>query len=161
MTVRGIRNRGAPPDLQTREEYCRAIDTWQTWVWPRLLLAGGTWARRRWQQSAPKSLNGLLWSSRDDNHSTNFVDPVSGTHTNGIEGTWNHVKNRALRRGWRRTADSLDAYLTNFMWLRQKQLTSGQDKQRLRFAKELPLQLNWASLIELTLVMVITCQSFK
>ena len=35
----------------------------------------------------------------DVNHSTNFVDPVSRTHTNGIEGTWNHVKNRALRRG--------------------------------------------------------------
>ena len=39
-------------------------------------------------------------------------------------------------------------------------LTSGQDKQRLRFAKELPLKMNWASLIEFTLVMVITCQSF-
>ena len=79
----------------------------------------------------------------DVNHLTNFVDPVSGAHTNGIEGTWTHVKNRVLRRGGRRTPDSLDADLTNFMWLRQKQLTSGQHKQRLLFAKELPLLLNF------------------
>ena len=35
----------------------------------------------------------------DVNHSQNFVDPESGAHTNRIEGTWTHVKNRAQRRG--------------------------------------------------------------
>ena len=35
-----------------------------------------------------------------------------------IEGTWTHVKDRVLRRVGRRTPDSLDADLTNFMWLR-------------------------------------------
>ena len=34
-----------------------------------------------------------------------------------------------MRRGGRTTPDSLDADLTNYMWLRQKHLTSGQDIQ--------------------------------
>ena len=78
----------------------------------------------------------------DVNHSRNFVDPATGAHTNRIEGTWTHVKNRVLRRGGRRTPDSLDADLTNFMWLRQKNLTSSPDKHKLIFARELPLLLN-------------------
>ena len=77
------------------------------------------------------------------NHSQNFVDPVSGAHANSIEGTWTHVKNRVLRRGGRRTEASLDADLTLFMWLRQKDLLSSPDKSRLIFAKELPLLLNY------------------
>ena len=79
----------------------------------------------------------------DVNHSQNFVDPVSGAHTNSIEGTWTHVKNRVLRQGGRRTEASLDADLTLFMWLRQKDLLSSPDKSRLIFAKELPLLLNY------------------
>lgn len=49
----------------------------------------------------------------DVNHSQNFVDPQTGAHTNSIEGTWTHVKNRALQRGGRRTEASLDADLTH------------------------------------------------
>ena len=79
----------------------------------------------------------------DVNHSQNFVDPVSGAHTNSIEGTWTHVKNGVLRRGGRRTEASLDADLTLFMWLRQKDLLSSPDKSRLIFAKELSLLLNY------------------
>ena len=79
----------------------------------------------------------------DVNNSQNFVDPVSGAHTNSIEGTWTHVKNRVLTRGGRRTEASLDADLTLFMWLRQKDLLSSPDKSRLIFAKELPLLLNY------------------
>ena len=79
----------------------------------------------------------------DVNHSQNFVDPLTGVHTNSIEGTWTHVKNRVHRRGGRRTPDSLDADLTNFMWLRQKHLTSGRDKQRLLFARENPRLVNF------------------
>ena len=79
----------------------------------------------------------------DVNHSQNFVDPLTGSFTNSIKGTWTHVKNRVLRRGGQRTPDSLDADLTNFIWLRQKNLTSGRDKQRLHFAREPPLLLNF------------------
>ena len=56
----------------------------------------------------------------DVNYSQNFVDPLTEAHTNSIEGMWTRVKNRVLRRGERRTPDSLDADLTNFMWLRQQ-----------------------------------------
>ena len=76
----------------------------------------------------------------DVNHSQNFVDPESGAHTNSIEGTWTHVKNRVLRR----TESSLDADLTLYMWLRQKNLLSSADKSQRLFAKDLPLLLNFS-----------------
>lgn len=79
----------------------------------------------------------------DVNHSNNFVDPQSGAHTNSIEGTWTHVKNRVLRRGGRRTEKSLDADLTLFMWLRQKKLLSSEDKTERIFCTELPMLLNY------------------
>lgn len=79
----------------------------------------------------------------DVNHSTNFVDPQSGAHTNSIEGTWTHVKNHVLRRGGRRTVKSLDADLTLFMWLRQKGLLSSEDKTERLFCTELPILLNY------------------
>jgi hypothetical protein len=78
----------------------------------------------------------------DENLFENFVHHLTGAHTNSVEGTWTHVKNRVLRRGGRRTPDNLDADLTNFMWSRQKHLTSGRDKQRLLFVREPPLLLN-------------------
>ena len=51
----------------------------------------------------------------DVNHSRNFVDPQTGAHTNTIEGTWTHVKNRAQRRGGRRSPINLADDLTEFM----------------------------------------------
>ena len=58
----------------------------------------------------------------------------NGAHTNSIKGTWTHVKNRVLRRGGRRTGASLNADLSLFMWLRQKELLSSPEKSRLNFA---------------------------
>ena len=79
----------------------------------------------------------------DVNHSENFVDPGTGAHTNSIEGTWNHVKNRSQRTGGRRTVENLAADLTSFMWLRQKDLLSSQHRVKMMFARELPLLLNF------------------
>ena len=83
----------------------------------------------------------------DVNHSQNFVDPESGAHTNRIEGTWTHVKNRAQRRGGRRSPDHLARDLTEFMWLRQKGLLSSADRARLMFARELPQLLNFRNFV--------------
>ena len=53
----------------------------------------------------------------DVNNSRNFVDPARGAHTNAIEGTWTHLKNRSQSSGGRRRMENLAADLTSFMWL--------------------------------------------
>ena len=70
----------------------------------------------------------------DVNHSKNFVDPLTGAHTNTIEGTWTHAKHKALRRGGRRTLDSLTKDLTEFMWRKQQGLTSSKEAHRYVFS---------------------------
>ncbi|ETL37838.1 hypothetical protein L916_10522, partial [Phytophthora nicotianae] len=63
-----------------------------------------------------RSLRSMKYSHSWVNHSENFVDPLSGTHTNTIEGLWEtrikrHVKSM---RGMRK--DHLDSYLDEYMW---------------------------------------------
>lgn len=53
------------------------------------------------------------------NHSINFVDPITGVHTNTIEGTWNGVKLRIRPRS--RVSGSIDLYLAEFLWRRRKE----------------------------------------
>ena len=47
------------------------------------------------------------------NHSRNSVDPVTGAHTQAIEGTWNHCKNFLPTFGLK--PELLDSYLSTFM----------------------------------------------
>ena len=50
------------------------------------------------------------------NHSQNFVDPVTGVHTNSIEGTWTHAK-KLKNHG---TSENLfGSYLVEYMWRRR------------------------------------------
>ena len=49
------------------------------------------------------------------NHSCNFVDPVTGVHTQNFESYWNRVKIKLKRmRGCH--AHQLESYLDEFMW---------------------------------------------
>lgn len=51
------------------------------------------------------------------NHSENFKDPVTGTHTNTIEGTWNGLKMQIKPRC--RVKDKIDDHLLEFLWRRK------------------------------------------
>nr|CAD2179823.1 unnamed protein product [Meloidogyne enterolobii] len=49
------------------------------------------------------------------NHSVNFIDPVSGAHTQTIERTWRSAKARNKKQhGTHR--QMLDSYLCEFLW---------------------------------------------
>lgn len=50
------------------------------------------------------------------NHSQNFVDPNTGTHTNMIEGLWNGLKLRIPPRN--RNKDTIEDHLFEFIWRR-------------------------------------------
>jgi hypothetical protein len=50
------------------------------------------------------------------NHSDNFKDSTTGTHTNTIEGLWEmHIK-RHIKRMRGMTRKHLEAYLGEYMW---------------------------------------------
>jgi transposase-like protein len=48
------------------------------------------------------------------NHSENFKDPVTGVHTNTIEGTWNGLKMQIKPRN--RTKGEIEYHLWEFIW---------------------------------------------
>ena len=49
------------------------------------------------------------------NHSENFVDPLTGAHTNTIEGKWRSLKHNIPRQGFR-SDEVLQVYLAEQMW---------------------------------------------
>ena len=49
------------------------------------------------------------------NHSLNFVNPASGTHTQNVESYWNRVKGK-LKRMKGCHAHQISSYLDEFMW---------------------------------------------
>ena len=50
------------------------------------------------------------------NHSSTYVDPVTGAHTNTVEGMWAHVIRCCPKLGLR--ANFLDGYLCCFIWFK-------------------------------------------
>jgi len=51
------------------------------------------------------------------NHTDHFVDPVTGVHTNTIEGTWNGMKMNTRRQHYNR--EFIDGALMEFIWRRR------------------------------------------
>ena len=67
-----------------------------------------------------RSLNRNGYAHQTVNHSHHFVDPVTGVHTNDIEGRWNTCKAFLKTKfGVRRL--HLPAYLDEFMWRAKRQ----------------------------------------
>ena len=54
------------------------------------------------------------------NHSRNFIDPITSTHTNTIEGTWAGVKMGIPKRN--RVKDEIDDHLFEFIWRRTNEI---------------------------------------
>ena len=53
------------------------------------------------------------------NHSKNFKDPISGVHTNTIEGTWSGLKRSIPIRN--RNKDTVGEHILTFIWMRQNE----------------------------------------
>lgn len=54
----------------------------------------------------------------DVNHSENFVDPVTGAHTNTIESTWQKFKSRH-KQEYGTARSLLASYVSQFLWRKQ------------------------------------------
>ena len=50
------------------------------------------------------------------NHTNNYVDPITGAHTQTIEGLWRHCKEHLPSYGMKPV--DLQEYLGSFMWIR-------------------------------------------
>ena len=51
------------------------------------------------------------------NHSLNFVDPLTGAHTQGIESTWAATKKMMRKKGVMDTSVELfPTYLQEYLW---------------------------------------------
>ena len=60
--------------------------------------------------------NHFEYEHRSVNHSRHFVDPITGVHTNTIEGTWAGIKLGVPRRN--RVDAGMDEHLFEFIWRR-------------------------------------------
>ena len=77
---------------------------------PGSVVHSDMWAAYRQVQNLPP-----VAAHHTVNHSRNFVDPVTGVHTQAIESYWNRVKTK-LKRMKGCHAHQLGSYLDEFMW---------------------------------------------
>ena len=52
------------------------------------------------------------------NHSDNFVDPITGTHTQNAESNWNSAKDKFKKMKGNTNPNFLQEYLKEFTWRR-------------------------------------------
>ena len=84
----------------------------QQYVKPGSCLYSDMWkGYRTW------ALNDLGILHRTVNHTLFFKDPLTGIHTNTIEGLWSAVKHRMPTQA--RTVNRVDGHLWDFMWRRK------------------------------------------
>ena len=73
----------------------------------------GVWSDEWWAYSNVANLTNVS-IHKTVIHSVNFIDRVTGVHTNHIESYWNRVKKFKRMKGV--SKDLLDSYLDEFMW---------------------------------------------
>ena len=88
----------------------------QRWVLPGTIIHTDMW-------SGYNGLTAAGFTHNTVNHSIQFVDPLTGVHTNHIEGMWYHTKRQMVGRA------DLDRTLTNFMFRRRFNATTGPNQQ--------------------------------
>jgi transposase-like protein len=76
-----------------------------------------------WKAYNTTLLNQLGFNHLTVNHSRFFKDPITGAHTNSIEGTWMHVKRSLHKNGT--TKPLMGSYFAEFMWRRHFLQNSG------------------------------------
>ncbi len=85
----------------------------QRWVLPGSIVYTDEWG-------AYNSLTARGYTHDSVNHSIQFVDPLTGVHTNTQEGLWHHVKRQMVG------SHDLEAVLLDFMFRRRFNATAGQ-----------------------------------
>ncbi|XP_077483394.1 uncharacterized protein LOC144093678 [Amblyomma americanum] len=86
-------------------------------VLPGTTISSDEWAAYR---CVPGLVDGngvsMGLSQKTVNHSTNFVDPATGTHTQHIEGCWQKMKTQLIRSGYKLTPELTESYLGWVWW---------------------------------------------
>ena len=82
------------------------------YVLPGTVILTDCWAAYKDLQD----LDGLDCCHYTVNHSDTYVDPVTGAHTNTIEGTWAHCKHSTPKLSL--CTAFLDRYLCRFIWFK-------------------------------------------
>ena len=91
-----------------RRDAATLLAVLQQYVRPGTTVVSDLWA-------AYNTIGNLGYQHLTVNHSVNFVDPVTGAHTNEVENMWMRAKRRNKKECG--TARSLlDSYLLEFMW---------------------------------------------
>ena len=87
------------------------------------VLPGTTILSDQW--AAYNGIAAMGYNHETVNHSRNFVDPVTGAHTQNIERSWKAAKERNKRHNGTHR-DMLDSYMCEYMW-RRRQSNNGLD----------------------------------
>ena len=88
------------------------ISRWIEWILPGSVVHTDEW-------SAYNGLTAAAYTHHSASHSIQFVDPVTGVHTNTQEGLWAHVKKSVVG------STNLELALVNFMFMRRMNATGG------------------------------------
>ena len=79
------------------------------WIRPGTTIYSAMWA-------AYNNLDQIGYDHGTVNHTLHFVDPVTGIHTNGVEGMWQKSKSKFKSMYGPTNREMIPDYLAEFMW---------------------------------------------
>ena len=107
---RGVGVFFVPVEVRTEQVLTDII---QAWIRPESIVNTDGWRG----YSTASLLNIGMKAHNTVIHSENFVDPITGAHTNTIEGTWNGLRISSNTR--RYSAEHIEGDAFSFMWRRR------------------------------------------